>query len=137
MGEQIWSASSHNIRPRDPVHLLPVGRPVQLAQHPAQQTTAYHPKSNQMKHALHARCAAANWVDHFLWVLMGLRAAAREDDRTTPPQSVLGSPLILLPGQFLDSPELPSKIFLEQFSKTLSAAEHPSTKPPPTAAAAA
>jgi hypothetical protein len=40
---------------------------------------------------------------------------------------VFGSPLIL-PGQFLDSPELPSKNFLEQFSKTLSAAEHLSTR---------
>ncbi len=40
---------------------------------------------------------------------------------------MFGSPLIL-PGQFLDSPELPSKIFLEQFSKTLSAAEHTSTR---------
>ncbi len=44
-----------------------------------------------------------------------------------PPQAVFGSPLIL-PGQFLDSPELPTKDFLEQFSKTLSAAEHPSTQ---------
>jgi hypothetical protein len=32
---------------------------------------------------------------------------------------VFGTPLIL-PGQFLDSPEIPPKIFLEQFSKTLS-----------------
>jgi hypothetical protein len=74
-----------------------------------------------------ARCAAANWVYHLPWVFLGLRAAAREDDGTTPTQAVFGSPLIL-PGQFLDSPELPSKDFLEQFSKTLSAAEHPSTK---------
>jgi hypothetical protein len=44
----------------------------------------------------------------------------------TPAQAVFGSPLIL-PGQFLDSPELPSEQFLGQFSKTLSAAEHPST----------
>jgi hypothetical protein len=36
MGEQIWSTGSHNIRLRDPVHLLPVGHPLQLAQHPAQ-----------------------------------------------------------------------------------------------------
>jgi hypothetical protein len=50
-----------------------------------------------------------------------------EDDGSTPAQAVFGSPLIL-PGQFLDSPELPSKIFLEQFSKTLSAAEHTSTR---------
>jgi hypothetical protein len=40
---------------------------------------------------------------------------------------VFGTPLIL-PGQFLDSPELPSKDFLEQFSKTLSAAKLPSTR---------
>jgi hypothetical protein len=81
----------------------------------------------RLKDALRARCAAANWVDHFPWVLLGLCAAAREDDNTTPPHAVFGSPLIL-PGQFLDSPELPSKNFLEQFSKTLSAAEHPSTR---------
>jgi hypothetical protein len=44
---------------------------------------------------------------------------------TAPPP--LGTPLIL-PGQFLDSPEIPPKIFLEQFSKTLSAAEHSATR---------
>jgi hypothetical protein len=40
---------------------------------------------------------------------------------------VFGSPLILS-GQFLDSPELPSQDFLEQFSKTLSAAQQSSTR---------
>jgi hypothetical protein len=86
------------------------------------QTTAYHPQSNGMvepflrllKFALLARCAAANWVDHLPWVLLGLCAAAREDDGSTPAQEVFGTPLIL-PGQFLDSPEIPPKIFLEQF----------------------
>jgi hypothetical protein len=99
------------------------------------QTTAYHPQSNGMvecfhrrlKDALRPRCAAANWVDHLPWVLLGLRAAAREDDGSTPAQKVFSSPLIL-PGQFLDSPEIPPKIFLEQFSKTLSAAEHSATR---------
>jgi hypothetical protein len=81
----------------------------------------------RLKDTLRARCAAANWVYHLPWVLLGLRAAARKDDGTTPTQAVFGTPLIL-PGQFLDSPELPSKDFLEQFSKTLSAAEHPSTR---------
>jgi hypothetical protein len=97
--------------------------------------TAYHPQSNGMvehfhrrlKDALRAHCAAANWVDHLPWVLVGLRVAAREDDGSTPAQAVFSEQLIL-PGQFLDSPELPSKIFLEQFSKTLSAAEHTATR---------
>jgi hypothetical protein len=71
-------------------------------------------------------CAAANGVDHLPWFLLGLCAAPREDDGSTPAQAVFGSPLILA-GQFLDSPELFSKIFLEQFSKTLGAAEHTST----------
>jgi hypothetical protein len=77
----------------------------------------------RLKDTLRARCAAANWVDHLPWVLLGRRAAPREDDGSTPAQEVFGTPLIL-PGQFLDSPEIPPKIFLEQFSKTLSAAEH-------------
>ncbi len=73
--------------------------------------------------------------------LLGLHAAAREDDGSTPTQAVFGSQLILT-GQFLDSPELPSKIFLEQFSKTLSAPtlmHHPrspgsgAARPPPSA----
>jgi transposase InsO family protein len=56
------------------------------------QTTAYHPQSNGMverfhrrlKDTLRARCATANRVDHLPWVLLGLRAAAREDDVNPP-----------------------------------------------------
>jgi hypothetical protein len=40
---------------------------------------------------------------------------------------VFGSPFILS-GQFLDSPELPSQDFLEQFSKTLSGSQRSSTR---------
>jgi len=77
------------------------------------QMTAYHPQSNGMVERFHRRLK----------------------DGSTPTQAVFGSPLIL-PGQFLDSPELASKNFLEQFSKTLSAAEHPSTRHNTAAAAA-
>jgi hypothetical protein len=57
-------------------------------------------------------------------------ASARRPERTTTPppaQAVFSSPVIL-PGQILDSPELPSERFLEQFSKTVSAAEPPPTR---------
>jgi transposase InsO family protein len=108
------------------------------------QTTAYHLQSNGMvehfhrrlKDALRARCAAANWVDLLPWVLLGLSIAAREDDGSTPAPEVFGSPFIL-PGQFLDSPEIPPKIFLEQFSKTPSAAKHSATRHNSAAASAA
>jgi hypothetical protein len=76
----------------------------------------------RLKDPLRTRCAAANWVDNLPWVLLGLCAAAREYDGSTPAQAVFGSPLIA-PGQFLDSPELPS-----------SAAEHTATRHNTTAA---
>jgi hypothetical protein len=98
------------------------------------QTTAYQLQSTGMverfhcrlKDALRTRCAAANWVNHLRWILLSPRSSQGRR-RLHPAQAVFGSPLIL-PGQFLDSPELPSRIFLEQFSKTLSAAEHTSTR---------
>ncbi len=141
MGEPLRSPSSHNIRPRAQFTSSLWAALCSLLNIQHNQTTAYHPQSNGMverfhrrlKDALRARCAAANWVDHLPWVLLGLRAAAREDDGSTPAQEVFGSPLIL-PGQFLDSPEIPPKIFLEQFSKTLSAAEHSATRHNTTAA---
>jgi hypothetical protein len=54
-------------------------------------------------------------------VLLGLFSAAREDNNTTPPQAVFGS-LLILPGQYLDSPEPLSEEFISQFSGTLSTA---------------
>jgi hypothetical protein len=80
-----------------------------------------------LKDALLACYAAANWVDHLPWVLLCLCEAAGEDDSTTPAQAVFRSQLNLS-CQFLDSPELLSKNFFEQLSKTLSAAKHPSTR---------
>jgi hypothetical protein len=50
-------------------------------------TTAFHLQSNgvvemfhrRLKNALHARLAAADWPLHLPWVMLGLRAAPRED----------------------------------------------------------
>ena len=49
--------------------------------------TAYHPQSNglverfhrRLKYALRARMATADWADHLLWVILGIRSIFRED----------------------------------------------------------
>jgi hypothetical protein len=69
-------------------------------------TTAFHPCSNgmverahrQLKDALRSRLAANEWPDHLPWVLLGLRAAPKEDSGVSSAEMVLGEPLVL-PGQ--------------------------------------
>ncbi len=73
------------------------------------QTTAYHPQSNgmvewfhrQLKDALRARECGAEWAAHLPWVLLGLRAAPKEDSAISSAELVYGSPL-RLPGQLPD-----------------------------------
>jgi transposase InsO family protein len=76
-------------------------------------TTAFHPCSNgmverchrQLKEALRARSAANDLPDHLPWVLLGLRAAPKEDSAISS-EIVLGDPLVL-PGQPPTAGELP------------------------------
>ncbi len=51
-----------------------------------------------MKDALRAQSAANDWPDHLPWVLLGLRAAPKEDSAISSAEMVLGDPLVL-PGQ--------------------------------------
>jgi transposase InsO family protein len=78
------------------------------------QTSAYHPQANglvehfhrQLKDALRARLCGLDWAEHLPWVLLGLRAAPKEDSAVSSAELVLGSQLVL-PGQFLDAPDWP------------------------------
>ncbi len=54
----------------------------------------------QLKDAPRARGAGAAWHSHLPWVLMGLRAAPKEDSAVSSAELVTGTPLVL-PGQLL------------------------------------
>ena len=93
-------------------------------------TTSYHPQANgmvervhrQLKDALRAREAGADWPDHLPWVLLGLRAAPKETTGLSSAQLVLGQPLVL-PGELKDVVESPAEWFSNQLA---------SVDPPPT-----
>ncbi|XP_018407144.1 PREDICTED: protein NYNRIN-like [Cyphomyrmex costatus] len=71
-------------------------------------TTAYHPQANGMVERLHRQLKAAikcrendRWTKELSTVLLGIRAAWREDLEATTAYLVYGQSL-RLPGQFLD-----------------------------------
>ena len=94
------------------------------------QTTAYHPEGNGLverfhrclKDALRARCAGPDWFNHLPWVMLGLRAATREDNTISPSQAVFGS-TVCLPGQLSLESELDLNTFLTKMKATLSGTE--------------
>jgi hypothetical protein len=62
--------------------------------------------------------AGADWLVHLPWMMLGIRSAWREDSEFSPSESVFGSQLVL-PGQFLSTPEPPSLTFLREFQGVL------------------
>ena len=92
--------------------------------------TSYHPQANgmvecahrQLKDALRAREAGADWPEHLAWVLLGLRAAPKESNSISSAQLVFGQPLVLL-GELTDVQESSANEFHVQLS---------SETPPPT-----
>jgi transposase InsO family protein len=103
-------------------------------------TTPYHPQSNgaverfhrRLKDSLRARLAGGDWPDHLPWVLLGLRAAPREDSGVSAAELVYGSPLSL-PGQFLTAAEPPPLSFVRQLQSTVPCvADKSGCSPPPT-----
>jgi hypothetical protein len=71
-------------------------------------TTAYHPQANgrverlhrQVKGALRARQCGTAWMEHLSWVLLGLRAAPKDDSGVSAAEVIFGTTLVL-PNQVL------------------------------------
>ena len=71
-------------------------------------TTSFHPQSNgmverlhrQIKDAIRARGGSRDWADHLPWVMLGLRAAPKDESGVSAGEAALGLQLAV-PGQFL------------------------------------
>jgi transposase InsO family protein len=101
-------------------------------------TTAFHPQCNglverahrRLKDALKARLAGPDWPKHLPWVLLGLRAAPREDSGVSAAELVYGAPLSL-PGPIIATAEPPPEFFVQQMQSAVPAV---ATRPAPEAA---
>jgi hypothetical protein len=68
------------------------------------------PVHRQLKDSLRACLAGNRWLEHLPWVLLGLRAAPKDESGVSSAELVYGVPLTL-PGQLLSSSEPPSSRF--------------------------
>jgi len=101
-------------------------------------TTAYHPQSNgmverchrQIKDSLRARLAGARWPEHLPWVLLGLRAAPKEESGISSAEVLFGVPLTL-PGQFIAAAEPDVPQLLKQLRDVPVIATRAPSSPPP------
>jgi len=84
----------------------------------------------QLKDALRARLAGAQWAQHLPWVLLGLRAAPKEDSGLSSAELLYGEPLAL-PGQFIATQEPDVQQLVQQLRQVQPLPTRPPSSPPP------
>jgi hypothetical protein len=84
----------------------------------------------QLKNSLRSRLCGPDWSSHLPWVLLGLRAAPKEDSGTSSAEMVYGAALTL-PGQFLSAPEPPAEDFLTSLQEMVQGFQPPPVRLPP------
>ena len=67
-----------------------------------------------------------DWFDHFTLVMLGLQTTPQDKTGFSPAKAVYGAPLCL-PGEFLDSVDIPPREFLDRIQSALCVL----TLPPP------
>jgi hypothetical protein len=81
----------------------------------------------QLKDALQARLDSQDWPSHLPWVLLGLRAAPKEDSGISSAEMVYGGALTL-PGDFLEASTPPADSFLQQLHDRMTRFQPPPTR---------
>ena len=71
-----------------------------------------------LKTSLQAQLAGPDWVDHLPLVLLGLHPVPRDDSGFSATEALYKIPLCL-PGEFLNSDEVPPDAFLERIQSSL------------------
>ena len=97
-------------------------------------TTSFHSQSNglvdrfyrSLKTSLHARLAGSDCFDHLPLVMLGLQTTLCDETGFSASKAVFGTSLCL-PGEFLDSVDLPPREFLNRIQSSLRGL----TLPPP------
>jgi hypothetical protein len=96
-------------------------------------TTAYHPQANGLVERFHrqlkdARLDNQDLPSHLPWVMLGLRAAPKEDCGLSSAEMVYGEALTL-PGEFLEASTPPGNNFLQLLRERMSQFQPPPTRP--------
>ena len=106
------------------------------------QNNNFHPQSNSLveqfhhslKTSLRAQLAGPDWFDHLPLVMLGLRCVPWDDSGFSAAMALYKDPLCL-PGEFLDSDELPPAVFQDRIQSALGVLVLPSPHHRPPSAA--